>query len=93
MIGYLNALYLRDKYLVQHDNIYDDYISDSITIIFEKYIRFQTRILPKVTFLFWVFLLLNIIMDMPLIAIVLFLVAIYIALGLILESLLITSDF
>jgi len=64
--------YLKNNYLIEHDPIYRGYM-ESVNTIFEKFFHFNIYILPKMTFLFWLFLLLYTIIGLPIILILLLL--------------------
>ena len=50
--------FLKNNYLIKHDQLYRKYII-SVKDFFEKHIHISSEILPKATFLFWIFLLLH----------------------------------
>ena len=82
--------YLKE-FLIMHDEIYRNYmdcVDDSLEDRDnpEKTIHFQVYVLPKMTFLFWFFLLFNIVMKLNIFFIIIFLLVIYFIVNFILKK-------
>ncbi len=65
--------YLKNNFLTKHDPIYRGYMN-SVNTIFDRLFSFNIYILPKITFLFWLFLLLYLIISLPTVLILLLLI-------------------